>query len=120
MKVLNKSIGDYGENLAKVYIENLGYILLEQNFLCKLGEIDIIAKDKNYICFIEVKTRYTNKYGSPLESITTLKRRKIYKAAEYYISLKHIHKSYFRFDVIEIIINTVDSSPHINLIKNAF
>ncbi|MEG0306887.1 MAG: YraN family protein [Clostridium sp.] len=120
MKSLNKSIGNYGETLAKTYIETLGYISIEQNFSCKLGEIDLIAKDSNYICFIEVKTRYATRYGYPLESITSKKIKKLYRAAQYYISLNNIHKSFFRFDAIEIIINANDSSHRINLIKNAF
>lgn len=120
MKNLNKCIGNYGEDLARKYIEEKGYSLLEQNFLCKLGEIDLIAKDNNYICFIEVKTRYSQKYGSPLESITPSKQKKIYRTAQYYICINNIHKSYFRFDAIEVIISTNGKNPYINLIKNAF
>ncbi len=120
MKNLNKCIGNYGENLARKYIEEKGYYLLEQNYLCKLGEIDLIARDNDYICFIEVKTRYSQRYGSPLESITSSKQKKIYRTAQYYICIKNIHKSHFRFDAIEVIISNDDRKPYINLIKNAF
>lgn len=120
MKSLNKAIGNYGENLAKEYIKSRGFIILEENFSCNLGEIDIIAKDNNYICFIEVKTRYSRKYGSPLESINKPKQKKLYKIAQYYICSKHIHKSYFRFDAIEVTILSPLEIPTINLIKNAF
>jgi len=120
MKILNKTIGNYGENLAREYIEKKGYIILEENFLCKLGEIDIIAKDNNYICFIEVKTRSSKRYGTPLESITNAKKRKLYKTAQYYICLKNIHKSYFRFDAIEVTLISSGEPPNITLIKNAF
>jgi len=120
MKILNKTIGSYGENLAKEYIKEKGYIILEENFLCKLGEIDIIAKDNNYICFIEVKTRYSKRYGMPLESINKAKQKKLYKAAQYYICLKNIHKSYFRFDAIDVTIFSTPEKPSITLIKNAF
>ncbi|NFA59328.1 YraN family protein [Clostridium sporogenes] len=121
MHYCNKDIGYFGETIATNYIKNQGYIILEKNFRCKLGEIDIIAKDKNFIVFIEVKTRYSSFYGSPSESITFRKQNKIYKTAQLYIINRNIYnKSYFRFDVIEVILNTFDNSYSVNLIKNAF
>ena len=94
---------------------------IRKNFRCKLGEIDIIAKDKSFIVFIEVKTRYGSIYGSPSEAITFKKQNKIYKTAQLYIIKKAIHnKFYFRFDVIEVILNTLNSNYSIKLIKNAF
>ncbi len=83
MHYCNKDIGYFGESIATNYIRNQGYIILERNFTCKLGEIDIIAKDKNFIVFIEVKTRYSSFYGNPSESITFRKQNKIYKTANY-------------------------------------
>lgn len=119
MKSLNRSIGSYGEAIAEDYLKSIGYVILEKNFVCKIGEIDLIAKDKNFISFIEVKTRYGNLYGSPGESITTLKQHKIYKTAQTYILKKKLYKSNFRFDVIEITLNN-KNSPYIKLIKDAF
>ncbi|APH14262.1 nuclease-related domain protein [Clostridium sporogenes] len=121
MHYCNKDIGSFGEAIAADYIKNCGYIILEKNFRCKLGEIDIIAKDKNFIVFIEVKTRYGSIYGSPSEAITFKKQNKIYKTAQLYIIKKAIHnKFYFRLDVIEVILNTLNSNYSVNLIKNAF
>ncbi|EPS50345.1 hypothetical protein CFSAN002367_12475 [Clostridium botulinum CFSAN002367] len=88
MHYCNKDIGSFGETIAVDYIKNCGYIILERNFRCKLGEIDIIAKDKNFIVFIEVKTRYSYIYGSPSEAITFRKQNKIYKTAQLYIIKK--------------------------------
>lgn len=119
MKSLNKKIGSYGETIAEDYLKSIGYIILEKNFTCKIGEIDLIAKDKNHISFIEVKTRYGTPYGTPGESITTSKQYKIYKTAQTYILKKKLYKSNFRFDVIEIILNNTNS-PYIKLIKDAF
>ena len=81
MKRLNYEIGAYGESLAKNFLRDQGYYILEENFSCKIGEIDLIARDENYICFIEVKTRYSQDYGTPAESITYRKRKKLYKIA---------------------------------------
>ncbi|EJO5348193.1 YraN family protein [Clostridium botulinum] len=121
MHYCNKDIGYFGEDLACEYIKNLGYIILEKNFKCKLGEIDIIAKDKNIIAFIEVKTRYNYIYGSPSESITFKKQNKIYKTAEYYTIKNGIYnKFFFRFDVVEIILNKINNNYSVNLIKDAF
>ncbi len=120
MRALNKSIGFYGETLAENYLKEMGYIILERNFKCKLGEIDIIAKDNTHICFIEVKTRYGSFYGNPSESVTSLKQYKIKRTAQSYILKKKLHKFNFRFDVIEIILNPLDDNYSVKLIKDAF
>jgi putative endonuclease len=120
MGTLNKSIGNYGEDLAENYLKQLGYKIIERNFKCKIGELDIIGKDDSYITFIEVKTRYSNFYGSPCESVTPSKQFKIYKTAQCYIMLKKLYKLNFRFDVVEVILNNIDYNYNIRLIKNAF
>lgn len=121
MHSFNKDIGSLGENIAFNYLNDSGYIILEKNFRCKLGEIDIIAKDGNYIVFVEVKTRSGSIYGSPCESVNFRKQNKIYKIAQLYIMKKHLMKKFnFRFDVIEIILNHRDNNYSIKLIKDAF
>lgn len=79
MKHLNKAIGNYGEAIAAEYLKQLGYNILYKNYSCKIGEIDIIAKYKNYICFIEVKTRYSTCYGRPSEAVSYVKQQKYLK-----------------------------------------
>jgi len=120
MYSFNKDIGNLGESIAEEYLTKMGYIVLEKNFRSKFGEIDIIGKDGNYIAFIEVKARYGSLYGTPAESITTLKQNKIYKTAQLYIMKKRIAKFNFRFDVIEVILNTKNNDHSIRLIKDAF
>ncbi len=120
MKNLNKYVGNFGELLSKNFLMEQGYIILEENFSCSLGEIDIIARDGQYICFIEVKTRYGLQYGLPLESITPSKKRKIIRVAEYYINKHNIHKHFFRFDALEVLLKIEDNKPHLQLVKNAF
>jgi putative endonuclease len=120
MPCFNKPIGNYGEELAQNYIKNIGFTILDTNYNCKLGEIDIVAKDKNYICFIEVKTRFNKAYGNPSEAITLSKQKTLYKVAQVYICHKKIKNYYFRFDVIEVLGNTLNNDYKINLIKDAF
>lgn len=120
MNKLNKTIGNYGEDLAAEYLKKSGYVIFERNFKCKIGELDIIGRDDTHISFIEVKTRYNNRYGSPCESITHGKQFKIYKTAQYYIMLKKLYNQSFRFDVVEIILSRADNRQIIRLIKNAF
>lgn len=116
----NKDIGNLGENIAENYLINKDYIILDRNFRCKTGEIDIIAKDGNYISFIEVKTRYGTLYGTPGESVNYLKQYRIYKTAQMYILKKRLNKFNFRFDVIEVILNHINNDFSIKLIKDAF
>jgi putative endonuclease len=120
MLSLNKSLGSFGEELALQFLIEKGYCIIEKNFRCRLGEIDIIARNNDYITFIEVKTRYNNHFGSPCEAITFSKQKKLYKLAQVYILQKKLHNCNFRFDVVEILIQPKDNTPVINLIKDAF
>jgi putative endonuclease len=120
MKAFNKDIGALGEDIAKTHLKNLSYSILDKNFRCKCGEIDLIAVNNGYICFIEVKTRYGTKFGLPAESVNYSKQKKICKTAQVYISLKDINDSNFRFDVIEIILNSSNNDFLVNHIVDAF
>ncbi|MBU3091634.1 YraN family protein [Clostridium sp. CM028] len=120
MKTFNKDIGALGEDISENYLENLGYRILDKNFRCKCGEIDLIAINKGYICFVEVKTRYGIHYGTPAESVTSSKQKKICKTAQVYISRKNIIDYNFRFDVVEVMLNNDNNNFLINHIEDAF
>lgn len=120
MKAFNKDIGALGEDIAGTHLKSLSYKILDKNFRCKCGEIDLVALNNGYICFIEVKTRYGIKFGLPAESVTYSKQKKIYKTAQVYISLKNINDSNFRFDVIEVILNSANNDFLVNHIEDAF
>lgn len=120
MKSLNKDIGYYGEHLACEYLLNLNHKILEKNYRNKLGEIDIISYSNNLIVFTEIKSRYTNSYGAPMESITYYKQRQIIKLSSYYILTNKLTKYNIRYDVIEIIFNRFNQNFTINHIKDAF
>ena len=101
----NQEIGKIGEKIAQDYLMKKNYSILEKNFSCYLGEIDIIAKLKNNhdIIFIEVKTRTQSIYGRPAEAVNTKKLMHLYRVAEYYLKLNHFENNPIQFDVIEIL-----------------
>lgn len=103
---LRHEIGRIGENLATKYLKEQGYKIIERNFMANQGEIDIIAKDKNEIVFIEVKTRTNNLYGKPIDSVNKPKQKHFTNTVEYYIYSKHLENEYVRLDVIEVYIKS--------------
>ena len=113
-------IGKYGEDLACKYLEKNNYIILDRNFYCRQGEIDIIAMDltKKELVFFEVKTRSNFKYGNPADSVNSNKRSHLYKACEYYLYKNNIHRLFIRVDVIEVFFKP--KSYEINHIKQIF
>ena len=96
-------LGNAGENAVEQCLTKNGYKILDRNFQCNLGEIDIIALDKNKeIVFIEVKTRNSILYGYPAEAITNKKLKHIYYTAQYYLHIRNLENSPVRIDVIEV------------------
>ena len=94
--------GKIGEDIAVSYLEKIGYKILERNFECKQGEVDIIALDKEEIVFIEVKTRASALYGMPKEAVDKTKKKHIYWSAEYYVYTHNLENEPIRIDVIEV------------------
>ena len=111
-----KDIGNLGEDLAVKFLLEKGYELLERNFFKPFGEIDIIAKDKDYLVFIEVKARKNVNFGFPREFVNKNKIKKIQDVAQMYMLEKNLFGIKIRFDVIEIIFDE-HKSTHI---ENAF
>ena len=107
MKIhIKKDFGNSGEDIAVQYLEKQGHLILERNFYCKQGEIDIITKDKNEIVFIEVKSRSSTEYGLPSESVTKQKIQHLYKTARYFLYKNKMLNEFVRFDVVEILIKS--------------
>ncbi len=113
-KHTNKKIGDYGEKLAVKYLEKHGYKILKTNYKIKIGEIDIIALDGEFLVFVEVKYRSTALYGMPNEAVDKYKREKIKRVAMNYLLQKDMLDAYVRFDVVQIL------GDEIQLFQNAF
>lgn len=112
-------IGKLGENVACDFLKENGYVLIERNFKCKQGEIDIISKDtvNGDLVFIEVKTRTNSLYGHPVEAVNNHKQNHVYNSAKYYIYKNKIENIPIRFDVIEIFIK--NNKFFVNHIKQA-
>lgn len=96
------SKGAAGEVLAARYLRDKGYTIEAANYRCRFGEIDIIASDKTYIVFVEVKTRAENSLYQPREAVTQMKQRRIVKTAKLFLQ-QHPTKLQPRFDVIEVV-----------------
>lgn len=116
----NKILGNAGEEMAYEHLISMGYRILDKNFRCKLGEIDLIGFDGDILCFIEVKTRTSNIFGNPSEAVSSYKQHRIVKSALMYISKNRLNNFMCRFDIIEIIANERLENSQINLIKDAF
>lgn len=106
--------GEKTEQLASQYLLKQGLKVVEKNFRCKHGELDLIMRDDQTLVIVEVRFRKSNKYGGALESITYKKQSRIIVATNYYLLINKIN-SPIRFDVI-----TMSNETQINWIKNAF
>ena len=120
MHSYNKDIGSFGEALARDYLISKGYKILNMNFRNKFGEIDIICKKNNLLIFCEIKSRYSNSFGYPIESITCYKQKQIIKLSELYLISKKYYNFNVRYDIIEVIFNTITSYHIINHVQDAF
>ena len=118
MKVYNRKSGAWGEEEAKKYLKAKGYQILRQNYSNKLGEIDLICLKDGYLIFVEVKTRLTNAFGSPAQSVNFVKQQKIRKTALAFLSFYGDVDKDCRFDVIEVLGD--QESFQLNHIENAF
>lgn len=110
-------LGKKGEELAAQFLEKLGYQIMAVNWHEKKFEIDIITQDQNQLVFVEVKTRATDFFGSPVEAVTPAKQKHLVEGANYYIE-KHDINLECRFDVVAVILNA--NQEKIEHIKDAF
>jgi putative endonuclease len=114
-----QQIGKYGEQEALAYLQKLGFSLIQENYRCYQGEIDLIMQDQDDIVFVEVRVRHRIDFGNALESITRNKMNKLIRAATHFLQWKKwLNKVNSRFDVIAI--QPAKSGMQIEWIKNAF
>ncbi len=114
---VSHELGRIGENIIADYITKLGYKVVERNFECNQGEIDIVAKDKEELVFIEVKTRTDISYGEASEAVTNTKKRHLINSIKYYIYKQKLENQPIRIDVAEVYINK--GKVKVNYIKQA-
>ena len=107
-------IGQRGEDAAIAYLKKHGYVILDRNFYCHFGEIDVVAWDGEYVAFIEVKSRSDTSFGLPREAVDFRKQKTIIKCAEYWLYKNKRVGVPVRFDVVEIL------NGEINHIVDAF
>lgn len=112
------NLGKFGEQEAVEYLRKQKYKILEQNFRSKSGEIDIVARDGDFLVFIEVKTRWSKEYGLPEEAVTPTKIRSIIKTGQYYKILHPGTPDLMRIDVVAIELDSSRRFRELRHLKN--
>lgn len=112
--------GKIGEQAAAHYLAARGYKILQHNYRCRLGEVDILALDGNCLVLVEVKTRHGDRYGSPQESVTYFKQEKLRRLATYLSSLPAYRHCQLRFDVVAVWLTPDHRPANLQHIINAF
>ncbi|HPQ43412.1 MAG TPA: YraN family protein [Syntrophales bacterium] len=114
----NRKKGVQGEDIATSCLRKEGYRIIEKNYRCRYGEIDIVTMDADEIVFVEVKSRQSDLFGSPEEAVGITKRKKISKVALYYLQDKGLSDHNARFDIVAI--TYLPEGNRVKIIKNAF
>ena len=115
------ALGERGEDFAARFLRHRGYKVLVRRFKSRGGEIDIICRDRDWLVFVEVKTRETEEFGAPSESVQREKQRHLSKAALDYLRLLDNPQIHWRFDVVEVLLREEAREPEdLRLIQNAF
>jgi putative endonuclease len=96
------SRGGAGEDLACAHLQGAGFVIVERNYRCRVGEIDVVARDGDTLVFVEVKERGDASHGGAVEAVTGPKRRRVVRAAELWASVHRESESRVRFDVVAI------------------
>lgn len=102
MTKARQNLGRLGEELAAQHLASHGYEILERNYRCPIGELDIVARDKECIVVVEVRTRRGREYGTPEDSVTTAKQKKLIEVASAYLQEKYPPDVDWRIDVVAI------------------
>jgi len=114
-----RDTGILGEKLAVDFLRGRGYRIRETNYRCPEGEIDIVAEHKDYLVFVEVKTRRSLEFGTPEESVTTDKRERLRAVAAHYQQAHDDLPQLWRIDVVVIELDQKSKPSRIELIENA-
>ena len=113
------SLGAWGEERAVAYLRKQGMKILERNFRAPTGEIDIIARHRSWLVFVEVKTRRSTAYGAPQEAVGSRKQRQIVRTAQWYLQTQGAGRLQPRFDVLAILCQSGEQ-VEITHLENAF
>ena len=96
-------LGRYGEDLAARYLRDLGMEVIERNWRCELGEVDVVARDGDWVVFCEVKTRSSSGFGEPVEAVTFTKARRLRRLAAAYLASHEVRAAGVRIDVVGVL-----------------
>jgi putative endonuclease len=119
MKATTKTLGAQGEELAVKYLRKQGYKVIQRNYQCRWGEIDLVARDKDTLSFVEIKSRSSSDFGLPQDSVDRFKQERIIQVAKAFMAEHHLNETIpARFDVVAI--RLTPSGPEMELIKDAF
>lgn len=110
--------GQAGEASACRYLERHGLVLIERNYRCRMGELDLIMRDNEYLVFVEVRIRSNPNYGNPAETVTRRKQTRLIRAAAYYLQRQRLNLP-CRFDIVAIS-SEANGEQRLQWIKNAF
>ena len=118
MTIARQRFGREGEQLACDELERRGYVVIERRYRTNAGELDIVAKDGNYLVFVEVKARRDSSFGSPEEAVTIPKQQKMVLMATDYLARHKLSDVPCRFDVVAV--NTQSQPPTVTVLEDAF
>lgn len=106
----NMELGKFGEEIAAKYLSMSGYEILEKNFRCRVGEVDLIVRKDDVLVFIEVKTRTSDSFGLPSQAVDSKKQSHIKKVAGVYLLSNNFRQYDVRYDVFELYCNQIESA----------
>ena len=118
-KAARQGLGRTGERLAAEALTRRGYCILEQNYRCRHGEIDLVAEEGQDLVFVEVKTRRGAAYGLPEEAVTARKRQKLREVASYYLDAHHCSERSWRIDVVAVQLSSGGKPEEIRIYQYA-
>ena len=112
-------LGQWGEDLAATHLEQAGHRIVARNWRCEYGEIDLVTRHHAVWVFVEVKTRRSQKFGSPQEAITSSKQRHLIDSARTYLAEHELDDVDWRIDIVAIFVPPGDLSPEVEIFQNA-
>lgn len=114
-----RALGQLGEDIAVRHLQQLGYIILQRNYRCSQGEVDIIARDQDRLAFVEVRARRGSAFGTPKESVTARKQARLATVARNYLQEHDCSDVDWGIDVVAVQFTPRGTLQHIELIRNA-
>ncbi len=119
MSLSGKRTGEKGEELAALYLTDEGYRIIERNYRCRFGEIDIVAEENDTLVFVEVRAKSGRSFGTPEESVTAAKKERLITTALTYLTTHEDMPDSWRIDFLAIEVDDKGKTKRIELIENA-